>query len=258
MRVLLTGATGGIGRELARELTGAGAFVVLQGRNEVHLSALRESLDETRTVICAGDLMSHDDIDAISVVAQHQRINVLINNAGVNQFSLFDSADIETTISVNIVGPMMLTQKLLAHLKSQPESLIVAVGSAFGSIGFPGYVTYSATKHAIKGFSEALRRELSDTSVEVIYVSPRATRTSMNSSAAERANEALGVKTDSAAMVARRILSAMRNRRPRSQLGFVERLQIRINALLPGVVDCAIARQLATIKQFVTPKETFL
>jgi short-subunit dehydrogenase len=59
--------------------------------------------------------------------------------------------------------------------------MVVNVGSTYGSIGYPGYASYCATKFALRGFSEALRRELADTRVGVLYVAPRATRTSMNS-----------------------------------------------------------------------------
>ena len=69
-----------------------------------------------------------------------------------------------------------------AHLRAQPEARILNIGSVFGSIGYPGYAVYSATKFAMRGFTEALRRELSDTRIKVHYCAPRATRTGINTS----------------------------------------------------------------------------
>ena len=90
---------------------------------------------------------------------------------------------------------------------------MVNVGSIYGSIGYPGYATYSASKFALRGFSEALRRELADTSVNVLYAAPRATRTSMNSSAATALNQALKVGMDDPGDVAKAVLDAVQAER---------------------------------------------
>ncbi|MEX2326834.1 MAG: SDR family oxidoreductase, partial [Pseudomonadales bacterium] len=210
-RVLLTGATGGIGAALARDLVAAGAFVVLQGRNQSALELLADSLGHANTAIVCGDLTCARQVETVAEEARSQRVNVLVNNAGVNEFTMFETSNLTNTFAVNVTGPMQLTQMLLPYFKSLGNALIVNIGSAFGAIGFPGYVTYCATKHAVKGFSEALGRELSDTKVKVLYVSPRATDTKMNSLAARHANIALGVKSDTAGRVANRILRAMDN-----------------------------------------------
>ncbi|WP_404936712.1 SDR family NAD(P)-dependent oxidoreductase, partial [Pseudomonas aeruginosa] len=118
-------------------------------------------------------------------------VNVLINAAGVNRFALLEQVDEDTLddlLDLNIKAPLQLTRLLLPLLREHPNALVVNVGSIYGSIGYPGYATYSASKFALRGFSEALRRELADTSVDVLYVAPRATRTSMNSSAATALN----------------------------------------------------------------------
>lgn len=250
LRVLLTGASGGIGHALAQRLVEAQAFVLLQGRSGSRLQELALELGADRCAWVEGDLTNGEDLAEITAKAIELSINVLINNAGITEFKLFDDANIEGVISTNVIGTMRLTQSLLPHLRQLNRGMIVNVGSTFGAIGYPGYVVYSASKHAIRGFSEGLRRELSGSQIQVLYVSPRATATKMNSDAANQANLALGVTSDSADAVARRILLSISKLQSRHQIGVTERFQIFMNAMFPRVVDGAIARQLRIIKQF--------
>jgi hypothetical protein len=100
----------------------------------------------------------------------------------------------------------------------------------FGAIGFPGYVAYSTTKFALRGFTEALRRELAGSSVTVQYLAPRATRTPINSSAVERMNAELGVAMDPPERVARELAELLRTGRRSAVVGWPEKLFVRINA----------------------------
>jgi short-subunit dehydrogenase len=251
---LLTGATGGIGSSLAHRLFDGGASLILQGRSPMKLFNLKQQLaeDSDRVTCLVGDLSRRSDINNIVEEAIGLNVTGLINNAGINKFSLFEDSDVEQIISLNVIGTMLLTQSLLPHFRKLDSAFIVNLGSTFGSIGFPGYVTYCASKHAMKGFTEALKRELSDTGTNVLYVSPRATSTSMNSRAVEELNSELGVFMDSPGDVATAILNALTRQTSRSQLGWPEKIQAKINALLPGVVDSALAKQLPIIKKFAT------
>lgn len=254
MRILLTGATGGIGHQLASQLLHAGASVLLHGRSEDRLNKLVSQLGMThskcRTV--SGDLVKKADREKIALAAESFSVNVLINNAGISEFKLFEDTDIESIVDVNITGTLLLSQAVLPSLTTKPEALIVNIGSTFGAIGFPGYVAYCATKHALKGFSEALYRELTDSRVDVLYVAPRATATSMNSDAANAVNEALGTSTDSPELVATAVMLSIRRKLLRQQLGWPEKMQVKLNALFPSVVDFALARQLNIIREFAT------
>ena len=254
--ILLTGATGGIGSSVAKLLLEEGAKIILQGRAADKLEALRSGLGDNRIELIVGDLSNTVDIARIAQEAIGLNVTGVINNAGVNEFSLFENANVENIININVNGTMLLTQKLLLHFKqiqsNGQNAFILNVGSTFGTIGFPGYVAYCAAKHAIKGFSEALGRELADTNITVIYVSPRATSTDMNSTAVENLNNELGVTMDSPMLVARSIVNSLKNQRKRSQLGWTESIQSKLNSLLPGVVDSALAKQLPIIKKFIT------
>jgi len=117
------------------------------------------------------------------------------------------------------------------------------VGSTFGSIGFPFFAAYSASKFGLRGFSEALQRELDATGVDGIYVAPRAARTPLNTGPVVRMNEALKVAMDPPEVVAEAIVRAIERDRERVYLGWPEKAFVRLNALLPGVVGRALRKQ---------------
>lgn len=254
MKVLVTGATGGIGKPLVRQLAQAGASVIAHGRSESALMKLAES-DGSAITTVSGDFREQATRSRLEEAARKANINVLINLAGINDFGLFEESPIESIMEINVIAPMLLTQALLPDLETLAEAVILNVGSTFGHIGYPGYVAYCSSKHAIKGFSEALRRELADTNIDVLYVSPRATRTTMNSPRADAANQALGTKSDTPEAVARSIIDSLARRRARHQLGAQEKLQVAVNAMFPRVVDNAVGNQLKLIKSFALKEE---
>lgn len=253
-RVLVTGASGGIGRELAAELLRRGAAVMLVGRDP---EALRQAVlpggGPTGRIVCqAADVATRDGRRAVADQAVEWRCNVLVNNAGVGEFAFVDEqtdAGLERLFAVNALAPMQLTRVLLPHLRLQPEAAILNVGSVFGSLAYPGFAAYSASKFALRGFTEALRRELADTRVTVHYLAPRSTRTGMNATAVERMNVELGVAMDPPGLVARAACDMLERRRFEAVLGWPEKLFVHINALLPRVVDGSLRRQLPVIRR---------
>jgi short-subunit dehydrogenase len=118
--------------------------------------------------------------------------------------------------------------------------LIVNLGSIFGSIGFAWFASYSASKYALRGFSEALRRELHGTGVDVCYIAPRAVKTGLNSEAVYRMADATGMQMDTPEWVAKQIVRAIAGNSKDVYLGFPESLFVRINALLPRLVDLSL------------------
>lgn len=240
-RILITGASGGIGTALATRLRSEGSELLLHS----HASAL--DCDENAV---RADMTTVEGRQEIVRAATSFNINVLINCCGVNQFSCFEQADIEYIMQVNVIGPMLLTQSLIGHLRQRSQATILNVGSTLGEIGFPGYVAYCASKHAIKGFSESLRRELSDTHIRVQHVSPRAVHTEMNPERVHQLNQALGNKVDEPQFLADKIARQLERGRSRLQIGGLEKIQVKINGLVPRLVDLALSRQLATIKQY--------
>ncbi|MDI2378973.1 SDR family oxidoreductase [Pseudomonas aeruginosa] len=253
LAVVLTGASGGIGLELTGQLCAGGARVLGISRHLGGLATLMNRYPQQLQWHSA-DLRSRNGRQEVVTAAWAMGgVNVLINAAGVNRFALLEQVDEDTLddlLDLNIKAPLQLTRLLLPLLREHPNALVVNVGSIYGSIGYPGYATYSASKFALRGFSEALRRELADTSVDVLYVAPRATRTSMNSSAATALNQALKVGMDDPVDVARAVLDAVQNQRSELYLGWPEKLFVRLNGMLPGLVDRALRKQLPLIRRY--------
>jgi short-subunit dehydrogenase len=257
IRALVTGGGGGIGGAIADELLARGAAVLLVDRDESALERAADRLSRygDRVGTLAADLTSAADRHRLSTAAAAWRggINVLVNNAGVNHFRMFADQppeQLDLAIAINLAAPMHLCRELLSHLQRQPEACILNTGSVFGAIGYPGYAVYSATKFAVRGFTEALRRELADTSVSVRYVAPRATRTGINTSAVERMNAELGVAMDPPELVARAVCDMLAGGKVEAVLGWPEKFFARVNGILPRVVDGALRKQLPVIRRY--------
>ncbi|CAG0941462.1 putative oxidoreductase [Gammaproteobacteria bacterium] len=260
-RVLVTGGAGGIGSAIAAELLAAGARVMLADVNG-------EALDGVAGRLGAADGCLATAVADLTDTASRARlcqqaiawgVNVVVNNAGVSHFGLHEEltpAQLAQTMSINILAPMLLVAELLPHLKQQPQAQLLNMGSVFGHIGYPGYAAYSASKFALRGFSEALRRELADSRVRVHYLAPRATRTPLNSAAVTRMNAELHVAMDPPAVVARAVRRILQREIPSAVIGWPEKLFARVNALLPGVVDGAIRRQLPVIRRHARRQDT--
>jgi short-subunit dehydrogenase len=256
-RVLLTGAAGGIGRAIASELLQKGAEVLLVDRDARALEAVAQTLavPRERFDLHVADLTSASERSELCSKAGtwHGGINVLVNNAGVNPFGLFEALSpeqIDLALAINLHAPMHLCRELLPHLRRQVPAAIVNTGSVFGAIGFPGYAAYSTTKFALRGFTEALRRELSGSRISVQYLAPRATRTPINSQAVETMNRELGVAMDPPERVARELVALLESRRASAVVGWPEKLFVRLNALAPGLVDRALRKQLPVIRRY--------
>lgn len=248
---LVTGAAGGIGSALAQALESAGCRVIRHQRASFSAGEEHEvSNGSLESAWVFGDLNDVEAVRRIAREAEALGVTLLVNNAGVGEFSEFEASDIQRVISTNVIAPLLLTQALLPSLKARPEAAIVNIGSGFGHIGFPGFSTYSASKFALRGFSEALRRELSDTRVKVMDVSPGAIRTPMNDDRVEALNQAIKTSVNSPESVALAVVKALSTNASRSILGSTLRLQSRLNALVPRVVDGALASQWPLIKRF--------
>ncbi len=256
-RILLTGASGGLGSALARSLSWAGAEILLAGRDAGKLNALREHL-RTRSDVVVADLNREEGIAAVARTARDFDINVLINNAGVGGFGLLDHQaweEVERTLSTNLLTPIRLTQALLPWLKAQPQAAIVNVGSTFGSIPFAGFAAYSAAKAGLRGFSQALRRELADSRVDVIHLAPRAIDTPLNSPAVNALNRALGNHSDTPEAAAKKIVEILKRGDRERHIGFPESLFAWLNGVMPRLVDQGLAGKLATIKKHASTPE---
>ena len=255
-KILLTGAAGGMGALLARELAAAGARLILSDRNEQGLAELLLRLGDKHAMVVT-DLGTETGICELAQRCNESgNVDVLINAAGISDYVLLQAQPaqrVELALRLNLLAPIRLCQELLPMLRSRPEAAIVNIGSTFGSIGHPGFTTYCASKFGLRGFSEALRRELADTQIRVFYVAPRATRTDMNSPAVVELNRELGNAMDDPQVVVDQLLRLLTRKSGGDFfLGWPEKLFVRLNGLLPTIVDSALGKQLATIKRLAS------
>lgn len=256
-RGLITGAAGGIGQALVARLCEGGARLLLVGRRLETLQALQRRYPSQLEIVLA-DIGDAGGRQAIMAAARRfGGLNTLINAAGVNHFSLLEDHDeegIARLIGLNVTATLQLTQRLLPLLQLQPHALVVNIGSTFGSIGYPGFSAYCASKFALRGFSEALRRELADTQVKVLYIAPRATRTAMNAANVVAMNDELKVAMDDPQTVAAAVAEGILREHDELYLGWPEKLFVRLNGLLPRIVDQALRKQLPVIQRFARSK----
>lgn len=182
--ILITGGGTGIGRALAEALHARGNQVIITGRRQAPLAE----------VAAANPGMAWATLDiadpaairafAAQVVRDHPTLNVVVNNAGVMlaedlKAEPFDLDAVETTIATNLLGPIRLTAALLPHLRAQEASTVMTVTSGLAFIPLTATPTYNATKAAIHSWSQSLRHQLADTSVEVLELAPPAVATDL-------------------------------------------------------------------------------
>jgi short-subunit dehydrogenase len=249
-RVLYTGAGGGIGRVAVPALLQAGAAVLLVGRSAPRLQSQAHELARrhgaARVAWHAADLLDNDSITPLAAAAVSFGANVVVHGAGVPSFGRFESLavhDLQRVLHANLLAPMRLTQALLPHLRGLPQAQVLFIGSALGRLGLPGFSAYSASKFGLRGFAEALRRELGDSAVRVQYLAPRSTHTGFNDAAVEAYNQATGTAMDDPQVVADALLRLLRDDRCAERfIGWPEKLAVRLNALVPSWLDAAFTR----------------
>jgi short-subunit dehydrogenase len=249
-RVLLTGASGGIGQAMQAELLKAGATVCGVGRH-----APPAGQDPGHWV--QADLAQPAGVAAVAQAAARMRANVVVHAAGVPGFGPLEELapeDMAAVLQANLLTPMVLAQALRQHLHTLPQAQLVFVGSALGRIGLPGFSVYGASKAGLHGFAEALRREWAGGPVRVQILGPRSTRTPCNGAAVLAYTRATGTAMDSPERVATALCQLVESEAAERFIGFPERLAVRINGVLGGAMDGSFARHRHCLKPPPQPK----
>jgi len=260
-RVLLTGASGGIGQATASALLRAGASVLLVGRSATSMNDLSRRLiangaAASRVRWLSADITLDQDVQRLAAEVDRLGCSVVIHGAGLPAFGALPSlspADIRSVLQTNLEAPVLLTQALLPHLLKLPNAQVICVGSALGRMGLPGYSVYSASKFGLLGFAQALRRELAGTRVQVQYIGPRSTRTRFNAPAVTAYNRATGTAQDAPETVANAIVRLLADGSAERFLGFPERLAVRLNALAPVWFDRVFRKHAAHLRNSQSP-----
>jgi len=247
---LVSGAGSGIGRALALQLAERGCALALLDIREQTLietvSALPSGHDVSIHVL---DVASREAVAALpqSVLARHSAVDLLFNNAGVavaGAFTETRETDFDWLFEINFHALVRMTRAFLPHLLTRPDAHIVNTSSIFGIIAPAGQTHYSASKFAVRGFSDALRHELEGTSVGVSVLCPGGVATSIAHSARfadhftheevagrlAKADRMLRLPPASAARV---ILRGVERRRPRIVVGSDAKLAYLFERILP-------------------------
>ena len=255
--ILITGASSGIGRELSRQLARSDRRLLLAGRNGEALAETAAGLPgEVATE--TGDLTDSAFRDRLVSAAVDNGMNLLINNAGAGAFGALEQTSdkgIATLFATNVQAPVALIRDLLPQLQTVSNAQIVNIGSTLGALGFPGQAVYAGSKAALRGVTEALRRELEGRAIKVQYIAPRATRTRLNSPCVTALNEAMGHRMDSPESVARAIIKRLPRRAGDYYLGWPEKVFVRLNLLMPGAVDRFFRKHRRTIQAALAKEE---
>lgn len=261
-RVLITGATGGIGKALCFALAQAGCHLIVVGRKQHTLNQLIEQLPESSNYLSIeADVSTAEGIRTIDeesnlLIQEGIHIDIVINNAGSSTFKYLNQrteSSIEQEIAINITAPILLSKHALSWLG--PNGIILNIGSTFAAIGYPGYATYCATKAALHRFSEAMQRELQGSGQQILFIAPRATDTALNSKQVTELNKTLGNNVDSPEFVAQQVIQTLQQKKKMHWIGWPEKLFVRLNQLFPSLVSHSIYKQKAEIDKSLTKVE---
>jgi len=196
---VITGAGSGIGRATAVSLARRGCHLALADIDGAGLAQTAAAIEAfgVRTTCHRLDVADRTLVQALpaQVLTDHGRVDLLINNAGValgGYFEQVSEADFDWLMEINFHGVVRMTRAFLPHLRAGDDTRIVNVSSLYGLISPPGQAAYSASKFAVRGFSNALRHELQGSNVAVTVVHPGGIATSI----AKNARVADGLSTE--------------------------------------------------------------
>lgn len=252
-RIIITGASSGIGLALAKQLSQQGARLLITARREERLQQLSDAISQegkvTRPIIVAGDITAFEVQEQIIETAEREMggLDVLVNNAGLGALGPFSESTperLQRVIDVNFIAPVELTRKAIPVLRKGHNALIVNVGSVLGHRAVPGKSEYCASKFALHGFSDALRCELASQDIGVLLVSPSTTSSEFfdqvmktSSSVQPRLNNAMSPEK-----VARRTIRAIQRGQHELILSTGGKLLIWLDRLCPPLANRLVAR----------------
>jgi short-subunit dehydrogenase len=245
--VAVTGGSEGIGKAIIDALIPLGAKVATCGRNYDKLYELQMQYSQVllHSIVC--DVSKEEDCKRFidSTIKTFERIDILINNAGVSMRALVKDLDVDVirkVMDVNFYGAVYCTKHAMPSI-IQNQGTIVGVSSIAGYRGLPGRSAYSASKFALQGWLEALRIELMDDHVNVMWVCPGFTASNIRFAALDAEGKPQGDSTMeegemmSAAEVAHHILQAIEKRKRTMVLTFTGKRTVFMNRFFPGLTD---------------------
>ena len=249
--VLITGASAGIGRALAREAAAAGARVVLAARRAVRLTALADELGRERALAVPCDVTVDADLErAVAAAHTFGPVDVLVANAGFGvggDLEELTVADYQRQLDTNVLGVIRSVRAALADLR-RTRGVVGVVGSANGYLALPGHSAYCTSKFAVRGLTESLRAELAGQGIHVTHLAPGFVATDFRR--VDRDGEVQPDRPDPiprwaqlpADRAARRMLRALARRRREAVITAHARIGVALARRCPGLTAVALRR----------------
>ena len=258
--ILVTGASSGIGRATALLFAQHGYRVVAAARRLDRLQSLSDEI-ATRggeALLVQADVSSLVDIQHLvqSAMDHYGRIDVLFNNAGIGRLRWLEDLDpiseVEQQVQVDLLGTIWTAQAVLPHMIARRKGHIINMSSIAGYIATPTYTVYAASKFGVRGFTDALRREVGVYGIHVSLIAPGGTRTEF----ADRAGIQRKTKKTTPALlrlepetVARRVLSLVNHPRRSLILPWPMRLATWFEYLFPGIFDWIVEARFTRLER---------
>jgi len=245
--IVITGGTDGIGKALVEEFLNLGATVATCSRTEVKLSELEMEFSEKPLFTMVADVSKEEDCKNFieKTLEKYQKIDILINNAGISMRALFKDTELSTlrkVMDINFWGTVYCTKFALNSI-IENKGTIVGVSSVAGYRGLPGRSGYSASKFAVNGWLEAIRTELLETGVNVMWVCPGFTKSNIRNVALDKDAQPQGEsplkeeKLMTAEDCAHHIIKSIRKRKRTLVLTFTGKETVYMNKFFPSLTD---------------------
>ena len=245
--IVITGGTDGIGKALVAEYLQKGATVSTCSRTQEKLTQLENEFPEKPLFTMIADVSKEEDCKSFieKTIQKFNKIDILINNAGISMRALFKDTDLSTlkrVMDINFWGTVYCTKFALETI-TQNKGTIVGVSSVAGYRGLPGRSGYSASKFAVNGWLEALRTELLETEVNVMWVCPGFTKSNIRNVALNKEAKPQGEsplkeeKLMSAEECAEHIIKAIKKRKRTLVLTFTGKETVFMNKFFPAWTD---------------------
>lgn len=258
--LIVTGASSGIGAAVARLFARQGYRISMGARRLDRLQAIVADIEAEggQAIAVQADLARLEDIQRLvkNTLDQFTRIDILVNNAGFGRIKWLEELDpaddIQAQIQINLISPILMTREVLPYLIQQRSGHIINMASLGGLVASPTYTVYSASKFGLRGFTEALRREVGVYGIHVSAIYPGAVRTEFKQHAGidrktgRTTPESLLLKPEE---VAQSVLKVVRRPRRALIIPWQMRFSVWMNQFFPGIVDRIVERSFTRLER---------
>jgi len=257
--VWITGASSGIGKELAKRFSKENANIILSSRNVSELENLKSEIetDSNKVIIESLDLTDQASFKSIvdRVFSEFGSIDLLVNNGGISQRSLVEETSLDVDrklMEVNFFGTVALTKAVLPFMLKQGGGQIAVVTSVVGKFGFPLRSAYSASKHALQGFFDTLRAETHERGIKVSIIIPGRIKTNISLGAIVADGSTHGKMDEgqdkgmSAEEAAEKIFLGLKNEKKEILVGRKELIMVQIRRFFPFMYYRMVSKIKAT------------